>query len=238
MTPRSMILLGFKSISLCLAIGLSQPPQEKAQDSKEIKNESKATQKQETNTSKEKSKTEGSQTSGAQPTNVGTKDANTVNSQSTQSGQTGTEKGNATQTSGSAATGSGTESNSSVEQAIMQMEREGGSALVKADTAALEQIWADDYSMTNPGGNVTKRADYLGMLKSGDMKFEAVELQDQKITVTGDMAEVSGRVRVKLRFKDEQPVDEVDNYTNTYTKRGDRWQLVSTKVTRPEGQQQ
>ncbi len=122
------------------------------------------------------------------------------------------------------------------ERTLMRIDREGAAAMVKADTAALEQMWAEEYSMTNPGGNVTKKADYIALLKSGDMKFQSLDLQDVKVSVTGDTAEVTGRVSVKAKFKDEEPINEVDNYTNMYAKRQGRWQLVSTKVTRPEGQ--
>lgn len=122
------------------------------------------------------------------------------------------------------------------EQALIRIDREVAAAMVKADTAALEQLWADEYSLTNPGGNVTPKADYLALLKSGDMKFQSLELRDVKVSVTGDTAEVTGRVSVKARFKDEEPIDEVDNYTSVYARRGGRWRLIGTKVTRPEGQ--
>ncbi len=49
------------------------------------------------------------------------------------------------------------------EQALTRMEREVTAALVKADTAALEQLWAEEFTLTNPGGNVTKKADYIAL---------------------------------------------------------------------------
>lgn len=123
-----------------------------------------------------------------------------------------------------------------VEQTLMQMEREITSALIKGDTATLERMWAEGYSFTNPGGEVMKKAEYIEALKSGALKFETLDLADMKVRVNGDTAEVTGRVTVKGKFKDEA-FSEVDSYTNVYAKQQGQWQQVSTKVTSGTGQQ-
>ena len=124
----------------------------------------------------------------------------------------------------------------SAEQAVGQLHNESVQALVRADTTTLERIWADDYSFTNPGGNVMDKAGYIGALKSGGLKFEALDIADMKVRVYGDAAVVTGRATVKGK-SDTQDINDQVRYTSMYVKRQGRWQAVAMQATRIAQQQ-
>ncbi len=127
-------------------------------------------------------------------------------------------------------------SSSAAEQTVGQLHNESVQALVRADTAALERIWADDYSFTNPGGNVMDKAGYIGALKSGGLKFETLDIADMKVRVYGDAAIVTGRATVKGK-SDTQDINDQVRYTSMYVKRQGRWQAVAMQATRIAQQQ-
>ncbi len=124
----------------------------------------------------------------------------------------------------------------SAEQAVGQLHSEGIQALVRADTATLERMWADDYSFTNPGGNVMNKAGYIGALKSGGLKFETLDITDTQIRVYGDAAVVTGRATVKGKGGNQDINDQI-RYTSVYVKRQGQWQGVATQATRISQQQ-
>jgi len=124
----------------------------------------------------------------------------------------------------------------SAEQAVGQLHNESVQALVRADTTTLERIWADDYSFTNPGGNVMDKAGYIGALKSGGLKFETLDIADMKVRVYGDAAIVTGRATVKGK-SDTQDINDQVRYTSMYVKRQGRWQAVAMQATRIAQQQ-
>jgi len=117
------------------------------------------------------------------------------------------------------------------EQAVGQLHNESFQAILRADAAVLERVWADDYSLTNPGGNVMEKAGFIGALKSGDLKFETLDLSDTNVRVYGDAAVVTGRATVKAKG-DNQDISEQVRYTSVYVKRQGRWQAVAMQTTR------
>jgi len=62
--------------------------------------------------------------------------------------------------------------NSSVEQELMQLEKDGAAAAVKGDTTFLDRHTAANYIGTDPGGGVEDRAQMMAGAKAGNIKFE------------------------------------------------------------------
>jgi hypothetical protein len=119
----------------------------------------------------------------------------------------------------------------SAEQAIEKLHAESFQAILRADTAVLERAWADDYSLTNPGGNVMEKAGFIGALKSGGLKFETLDLSDTKVRIYGDAAVVTGRATVKAKG-DSQDISEQVRYMSVYVKRQGHWRAVAMHTTR------
>jgi uncharacterized protein (TIGR02246 family) len=120
---------------------------------------------------------------------------------------------------------------SSVEQAIQQRLNELNTALGSNDTAALDRIYADDYTLVNISGAVTTKAQRLAAIKSGELKYESVSVDDVNIRSYGDTAVVTDRATVKLQDKG-QDISGQYRVTLTFVKMKGAWQLVAAQNTR------
>lgn len=72
-----------------------------------------------------------------------------------------------------------------------------GAALSKNDTAALEKMYADDYTFVSPEGEVQTKAQRIDAMKSGAMKFESLSFNDVKVRTYGDTAVVAAKTSAK-----------------------------------------
>ena len=112
-----------------------------------------------------------------------------------------------------------------VEQTVMQMERDWGLALVKADVATLGRILADDWFGQGPPGGSSNKAGALAALKSGAPKYDSVTVGEMKVRVFGDVAVVTGTQDEKSSYKGK---DSSGHYvwTDVFVKRQGKWQAV------------
>jgi uncharacterized protein (TIGR02246 family) len=117
------------------------------------------------------------------------------------------------------------------EQAIRQLMNEQANAQQKNDTAALERIWADDFTFTNSSGEVQTKAQRLAEIKSGELKFESISIDDVQVRVYGDTAVVTGRGTVKGQRRGQDLTGQ-SRSTSVYVKKQGRWQVVATQITR------
>jgi ketosteroid isomerase-like protein len=120
---------------------------------------------------------------------------------------------------------------SSVEQAVQQRLNELTTALGANDTAALDRIYANDYTLVNPWGAITTKEQRLAAIKSGELKYESVSFDEPNIRSYGDTAVVTARVTVKGKEKD-QDLSGQYRVTLTFVKMKGPWQLVAAQNTR------
>src|SRR5712692_5992796 len=70
------------------------------------------------------------------------------------------------------------------EQEVRQTIKKYRTALLQRDAAALEQIWADDYTFTNGAGETLSKAQRLAHLKSGATSLGSIsEDENMKVRV-------------------------------------------------------
>jgi ketosteroid isomerase-like protein len=120
------------------------------------------------------------------------------------------------------------------EQAVRQLLDEISTALGRADTAALDRIYADDYTLVNESGVLTTKAPRLAAIKSGELKYESVAFDEVNVRLYGNTAVATYRVTSKGRFKGQE-IGGQSRATSTYVKMRGRWQLVAAQVTRITG---
>lgn len=118
----------------------------------------------------------------------------------------------------------------SVEQALMQMERDWTEAGLKKDAGTLDKILAADWVGQGPTGVATK-AEALADLKSGDNKLESITLGDMKVRVFGNTAVVTGSDDEKSSYKGKDTSGHY-TWTDVFVKRQGRWQAASSQGTR------
>jgi ketosteroid isomerase-like protein len=121
------------------------------------------------------------------------------------------------------------------EQAVRQLLNEISAALGRADTAALDRIYADDYTLVNESGVLTTKAPRLAAIKSGELKYESVGFDEVNVRLYGNTAVATYRVTSKGQSKGQE-IGGQFRATSTYVKMKGRWQLVAAQVTRITGQ--
>ena len=116
------------------------------------------------------------------------------------------------------------------EQAITKFEQEWADAYVKADTAALGRIEAEDYVLIDPEGKLLSKADDMRDVKSGDFKVETFKVDNLKVRFYGKTAVVTGIATLKGTSK-KQDISGKYRFTDVLVRKKDAWQAVSSQVT-------
>ena len=122
--------------------------------------------------------------------------------------------------------------NNTAEQEVRAVIEQYRTALTKGDTAALERIWADDYTFINASGAVLTKAERLANLKSGATKLGTIETDpDMKIRVYGgDVAIAINRVTLKGQYSGKATSGQFQA-SIIWAKTPTGWQLVCNQIT-------
>ena len=103
--------------------------------------------------------------------------------------------------------------------------------LGKNDTAALDRIYADNYTFVGDTGMMMTKAERIAAMKSGDLKYESISHEVVSVNLFGDTAVIVTRITTKfapgLKFTDGKFIT-----TGTFVKIKGRWQLVAAHNTR------
>lgn len=110
---------------------------------------------------------------------------------------------------------------------LTELEKEWTEANFSADKQALARILADDYVATLSDGTIQGKADYLRDIKPDKVKDWA--FSELKLTLIGDRATLTGRMRMTREGVDEEIVL---RFTDKFVWRDERWQAVASEVTR------
>ena len=111
------------------------------------------------------------------------------------------------------------------EQALMQIERDWGEALVKKDMTALDKMLATEFQ-ANYVGLVGNKKQFLSVLKSETSRTESAVASDMKAIVFGDRAIVNGLTTEKSITAGKDTSGQY-RWTDVFVKRDGRWQCVT-----------
>jgi hypothetical protein len=119
-------------------------------------------------------------------------------------------------------------SDSNEEQMFRQLERQMFDATQgKADLAAFDRIWADDFFSINHDGSTVDKQQTLAFLRTGKFLAEKITSDEFRLRRYGDSAVITGR---STYFVGGQKVGDV-RHTQVWIKRNGRWQLVGWQGT-------
>jgi len=121
----------------------------------------------------------------------------------------------------------------SVEQTLMQMERDWGAAEIKKDYAAVERILADDWLGIDYSGNIVPKEQAIADLRSGTSTLASEVLGPMTVRVFGNTAVVTGSDAEKSTDRGK---DSSGNYvwTDVFVFRNGRWQAVASQSTKAQ----
>jgi ketosteroid isomerase-like protein len=103
------------------------------------------------------------------------------------------------------------------------------SALVRADTAALARLYADDLVTTNYRGAQSTKLGLLRAIGSGALRFDTLVVHQRTVEMRGDTAVVDGTMHQVARGAEGSHPFEV-GYVRTYVRRGAGWRLVHATI--------
>jgi ketosteroid isomerase-like protein len=114
-----------------------------------------------------------------------------------------------------------------VVEALKQLERDMGQAMVAVDLEKLNRIFADDWTSIGASGTVVTKEKVLGNFKSGVDRLEAFELGPMDVQVKGNVAVVHGSVTEK-RTRAGKDISGEYVWMDLMEKRNGTWVVVRT----------
>ncbi len=117
-----------------------------------------------------------------------------------------------------------------IEQELMQLERDIGTANVGRDKAFFARVEADEFIFTDAGGGLTTKKEDVASLDQppGEFRLIAYVPDEMKVYVYGQTAVVFGRVTTTARSsKDGREVTRQSRFTDVFVRRAGRWQIVA-----------
>jgi ketosteroid isomerase-like protein len=116
------------------------------------------------------------------------------------------------------------------EKELTDLENRWAEAVVKGDVATLETLYSDEYLAIDPMGAVYTKAQDIATVKSGSFKLASFKLDDIKVRVHSEAAIVTGRNTIKATYMGKD-ISGAYRFTDTFVKRGGRWQVLTTQGT-------
>ena len=120
---------------------------------------------------------------------------------------------------------------SKVVDLLRGMEKHLATAWVEGNRSFIEQILADDWSVTDLTGRVLKKADVLEeAFGSKDRRVVSMQIDDISVRPFGDWAIVTGRTHAAGEYHGEA-AEVTLRFTDVFTNRNGRWQIVASQAT-------
>jgi len=113
---------------------------------------------------------------------------------------------------------------------VVDMERQAREAILHRDADFSQRTLAEDYVAITPLGQVTTKQDSVSARKSGQLRYETVDVSDMVVRVYGDTAIVTARADVKGHQLGED-FSGPYRYTRVWVRRAGHWQAVSYQAT-------
>jgi ketosteroid isomerase-like protein len=113
---------------------------------------------------------------------------------------------------------------------IVEMERQAREASIRRDADFSQRTLAEDYVAITPLGQVTTKQDTVSARKSGQLRYDTINVSDMVVRVYGDTAVVTARADVKGHQLGED-FSGPYRYTRIWVRRTGHWQAVSYQAT-------
>lgn len=113
---------------------------------------------------------------------------------------------------------------------ILDLERQAKDAAVHRDPTFSQRMLADDYMAITPLGQVITKADTVAARRSGQLRYDSIEISEVMVRVYGNTAVVTARAAVKGTDLGEE-FDGAYRFTRVWVRRSGRWQATSYQAT-------
>ncbi len=117
------------------------------------------------------------------------------------------------------------------EDEVRAAEKNWASAVTAANFPALEKILGSQLIYAHSTGAIESKADYIGRLKGGKQKYDAIEQQSITVKVYGDAAVAHSKLRM-AGVSNERPFNDQLMAMHVWVKQGGAWRLVAHQTTK------
>jgi ketosteroid isomerase-like protein len=127
------------------------------------------------------------------------------------------------------ALGQSTRHDEALEQTIRKLEAAEANAILRGDVAALEKLWADDFTVNNPQNQISRgRKEVLDRVRSGLIKYSSFAREIESVRLYGDTVIVMG-LEVVAPIGDAPGAGQAlrRRFTNIWMKRNGKWLLTA-----------
>jgi ketosteroid isomerase-like protein len=122
-------------------------------------------------------------------------------------------------------------SSAATEQEVLQAVERYRTAILKKDTTALEQIWADDYTFVNGAGDIFSKQQRLENIKSGATSLDSItQGTDVKVRTYRDTAVVTSTVTIQGQYSGKEAGGDYRSML-VWVKSAADWQLIANQLT-------
>ena len=122
----------------------------------------------------------------------------------------------------------------SVEQELVALAHAWDRAMVGNDADAIGRYMAEDWTITGSDGNISDKASFLELVRSGRLTHHVMTSEDVKVRVYGDAAVVTARGVSGGKYQG-RTFREVEQSSNLFVKQHGEWRCVLTHLSRLAG---
>ncbi len=124
--------------------------------------------------------------------------------------------------------GQNAKQNDALEQTIRKLELAESDAVVRSDVAALEKLWAEDFTVNNPNNQVSRgRKEVVDRVRSGLLKYSSFVREIESVGFYGNTVIVMGLETITPIGNAPGAGQTVRRrYTNIWMKRKGNWLLT------------
>lgn len=120
---------------------------------------------------------------------------------------------------------------SEVVELLRGIEERLATAWVEGNRSFIEQLLADDWSVTDLTGRILKKAEVLEeAFGSKDRQVVSMQIDDINVRSFGDWAIVTGRTKAAGEYQGEV-VEVMLRFTDVFVYRNGNWQVVASQAT-------
>ena len=113
---------------------------------------------------------------------------------------------------------------------IVDIEHQAKEATLRRDPDFPQRMLSDDYVAISPLGQVTTKKEAISARRSGQLRYDNIDVSDMVVRLYGDTAVVTARADVKGHQLGED-FSGPYRYTRVWVRRSGRWQAVSYQAT-------
>ena len=115
--------------------------------------------------------------------------------------------------------------------AVLETDTQFFNALRHSDVEVLERILSDDLIIIDVmRGAETTKPEFIGAIESGYVRFEKIEIRDNRVRLHDRAAVITGQTQLTVSFSGTSSAVS-SRYTHVYCELGGQWRLVSAQGT-------